>query len=320
MAAAFAAFHKQYNADQKWERTPRDAPEELRLLESRKNDMFPQGRDNCIKFLRECQRKGYYFRVKVLKTSPYWTWYYEFNRSATAGSAARSSEEDFYAPFYKHYDADEAWDCSPGDVSREMRLLEDRRNDMFPQGRDNCLQFLKACHTFGYSFKVKAVKTSPYWTWYYEFKTQSREPTIAANLLAAGLGGFCKYHDADQTWECDPSSVSKELRLLEDRRNDMYPQGRDNCFKFLRLCQSKGYSFKVKAVKTSPYWTWYYEVITKAGGERFIAMYAFNGEQPGDLQFRKGDVITVTDKNGAWWFGSCNGRTGPFPSNYVRIM
>jgi len=55
----------------------------------------------------------------------------------------------------------------------------------------------------------------------------------------------------------------------------------------------------------------------KCDGEAFKALYAFNGEQPGDLTFKKGDIIFVTKKDGAWWEGTCNGQRGPFPSNYV---
>jgi len=52
-------------------------------------------------------------------------------------------------------------------------------------------------------------------------------------------------------------------------------------------------------------------------GEAYRALYTFNGEQEGDLTFRKGDIIYVQKKDGSWWEGTCNGRSGPFPSNYV---
>eukprot|EP01132_Coremiostelium_polycephalum_P007839 gene7839-9653_t len=43
-------------------------------------------------------------------------------------------------------------------------------------------------------------------------------------------------------------------------------------------------------------------------------------EQEGDLSFKVGDIISVISKDdeSSWWLGSCNGRTGLFPSNYVR--
>ena len=72
-----------------------------------------------------------------------------------------------------------------------------------------------------------------------------------------------------------------------------------------------------------------------------VALYKFVGEQPGDLSFEKGDIITVlkkTDNNNDWWwvslqaqmhvtrFTDAYGRTGMvgtkhgiFPSNYVKM-
>ncbi|KAI9254872.1 SH3 domain-containing protein [Sporodiniella umbellata] len=50
------------------------------------------------------------------------------------------------------------------------------------------------------------------------------------------------------------------------------------------------------------------------------ALYDFTGENPtADLSFRRGDIIQIVDfVNDGWWKGSLNGRTGMFPSNYVR--
>ncbi|KAJ2449033.1 hypothetical protein GGF42_004902 [Coemansia sp. RSA 2424] len=55
---------------------------------------------------------------------------------------------------------------------------------------------------------------------------------------------------------------------------------------------------------------------------RAVALYDFAGDQEGDLPFNKGDLITVTEKTESsndWWKGTCKGRTGNFPSNYVRL-
>lgn len=55
------------------------------------------------------------------------------------------------------------------------------------------------------------------------------------------------------------------------------------------------------------------------GGEPYVALYTFKGEQDGDLAFSKGDTIYVTStQEGGWWEGTCNGLTGIFPSNYVK--
>ncbi|ERE68524.1 SH3 domain-containing YSC84-like protein 1 [Cricetulus griseus] len=49
------------------------------------------------------------------------------------------------------------------------------------------------------------------------------------------------------------------------------------------------------------------------------ALYSFEGQQPGDLNFQAGDRITViskTDSHFDWWEGKLRGQTGIFPANY----
>ncbi|TVY48943.1 SH3 domain-containing protein [Lachnellula occidentalis] len=53
-----------------------------------------------------------------------------------------------------------------------------------------------------------------------------------------------------------------------------------------------------------------------------VALFTFDADQPGDLGFKKGDVVTVTkktDSSNDWWTGSIGGRSGIFPSNYVQM-
>lgn len=53
-----------------------------------------------------------------------------------------------------------------------------------------------------------------------------------------------------------------------------------------------------------------------------IALFDFDSEQPGDLSFKKGDIITVTQSSGSqkdWWTGITGHRTGIFPANYVEM-
>ncbi|ATY58372.1 DUF500 and domain-containing [Cordyceps militaris] len=53
-----------------------------------------------------------------------------------------------------------------------------------------------------------------------------------------------------------------------------------------------------------------------------IALYNFDADQPGDLGFKKGDVITVlkkTDSDNDWWTGMVGTKHGIFPSNYVKM-
>uniref|UniRef100_A0A8C3RKU2 SH3 domain-containing YSC84-like protein 1 n=1 Tax=Chelydra serpentina TaxID=8475 RepID=A0A8C3RKU2_CHESE len=52
------------------------------------------------------------------------------------------------------------------------------------------------------------------------------------------------------------------------------------------------------------------------------ALYSFEGQQPGDLNFKTGDKIIVKTKTNSqfdWWEGSIQGQTGIFPANYVTM-
>lgn len=49
------------------------------------------------------------------------------------------------------------------------------------------------------------------------------------------------------------------------------------------------------------------------------AEYSFKGDNNDELCFKKGDVITVTQReDGGWWEGTLGEMTGWFPSNYVK--
>lgn len=53
-----------------------------------------------------------------------------------------------------------------------------------------------------------------------------------------------------------------------------------------------------------------------------VALFTFDADQPGDLGFKKGEIITVTkktDSDNDWWTGIIGTRTGIFPSNYVEM-
>lgn len=60
-----------------------------------------------------------------------------------------------------------------------------------------------------------------------------------------------------------------------------------------------------------------------AGGEKAVALYTFNGEQGGDLDFRKGDIITIVKRSESkddWWTGRRGNIEGIFPANYVELV
>ncbi|KAI1431100.1 hypothetical protein GGR50DRAFT_110758 [Xylaria sp. CBS 124048] len=53
-----------------------------------------------------------------------------------------------------------------------------------------------------------------------------------------------------------------------------------------------------------------------------VALFTFEADQPGDLGFKKGEIITVlkkTDSDNDWWTGMIGSRHGVFPSNYVKM-
>ncbi|KAI9205745.1 uncharacterized protein BJ171DRAFT_422673 [Polychytrium aggregatum] len=56
---------------------------------------------------------------------------------------------------------------------------------------------------------------------------------------------------------------------------------------------------------------------------RAMALFDYDPEQEGDLGFKKGDIITITESSGNvqdWWTGRIGERQGQFPANYVRMM
>ncbi|KAH9849567.1 DUF500-domain-containing protein [Lenzites betulinus] len=64
-------------------------------------------------------------------------------------------------------------------------------------------------------------------------------------------------------------------------------------------------------------------LLPQEGVARAIALFDFTAVQPGDLSFRKGQVITVTEKSeetNTWWRGKVEGREGVFPANFVEVV
>ena len=60
---------------------------------------------------------------------------------------------------------------------------------------------------------------------------------------------------------------------------------------------------------------------TAATVSRVRALFDFKPSEPGELQFRKGDVIAVLESvYKDWWKGSLRGQTGIFPLNYVEKL
>lgn len=60
---------------------------------------------------------------------------------------------------------------------------------------------------------------------------------------------------------------------------------------------------------------------TAATVSRVRALFDFAPSEPGELEFKKGDVIAVLESvYKDWWRGSLKGNTGIFPLNYVEKL
>ena len=69
---------------------------------------------------------------------------------------------------YNNFNGDQVWECGPDEAEREKQLLFQRGNDKFPQNRETVISMLNYCRDNRRRFRIKAAKTFPFWTWYYE--------------------------------------------------------------------------------------------------------------------------------------------------------
>ncbi|XP_055955634.1 rho guanine nucleotide exchange factor 7 isoform X2 [Patella vulgata] len=59
--------------------------------------------------------------------------------------------------------------------------------------------------------------------------------------------------------------------------------------------------------------------MTEGGPKHVKSLHNFKGSNNDELCFEKGEIITVTQAlDGGWWEGTLKGKTGWFPSNYVK--
>lgn len=51
------------------------------------------------------------------------------------------------------------------------------------------------------------------------------------------------------------------------------------------------------------------------------ALYVYEATEADELSLKVGDIVIIKSKEDeGWWIGSCNGKTGLFPSNYVEAL
>ena len=81
------------------------------------------------------------------------------------------------------------------------------------------------------------------------------------SLAIAAFNLIYQHIKGDQVQEYGPDEVEREKSLVYQRGNDQYPQGREKVLDMLNFCRNNGKRFRIKAVKTFPFWTWYYEIL-----------------------------------------------------------
>ncbi len=89
----------------------------------------------------------------------------------------------------------------------------------------------------------------------------SWEENIIVGVAIKALNELFNNFGGDQTWECGPDEAEKEKGLVLSRVNDKYPQGREQVIGMLNYCHDNRKRFRIKAAKTFPFWTWYFEII-----------------------------------------------------------
>jgi len=118
--------------------------------------------------------------------------------------------------------------------------------------------------------------------------------------------------DRPSASRANPSETFDRLESSRGRSNSAFANNDDYV-----------YSDKPKPSRpTAPKPTFSSQALGAKPGQA-IAKFTFEPDQPGDLGFKKGDIITIvkkTDNEADWWTGSLNGKNGLFPSNYVQLV
>uniref|UniRef100_A0A7N8XI84 Rho guanine nucleotide exchange factor 7 n=1 Tax=Mastacembelus armatus TaxID=205130 RepID=A0A7N8XI84_9TELE len=113
-----------------------------------------------------------------------------------------------------------------------------------------------------------------------------------------------------------PGSTEK---IYQEPKND--GECLSNIKEFLKGCTS----FRVEVSAFSRLgsylvFMWHFDMSENSGQQLLVkARFNFQQTNEDELTFTKGDIINVTrQEEGGWWEGMLNGKTGWFPSNYVR--
>ncbi|KAH8729427.1 hypothetical protein BGZ61DRAFT_529633 [Ilyonectria robusta] len=113
--------------------------------------------------------------------------------------------------------------------------------------------------------------------------------------------------DLDRQKEEDELQIALKLSLEDEERKKVAPAGSSN---------QAGSSGQQEAAPPAPP-----AGTTAATVSRVRALFDFAPSEPGELEFKKGDVIAVLESvYKDWWRGSLRGKTGIFPLNYVEKL
>uniref|UniRef100_A0A672YQ95 Osteoclast-stimulating factor 1 n=1 Tax=Sphaeramia orbicularis TaxID=375764 RepID=A0A672YQ95_9TELE len=123
-------------------------------------------------------------------------------------------------------------------------------------------------------------------------KTSLKDGVVLCKLTERLIPGFTPKYCQDPRTEADCISNIRE---------------------FLKGCSSLKVEVSCPSIYPSSF-------IYKPCGQLMVkARFNFKQNNEDELSFSKGEVILVTrQEEGGWWEGTLNGRTGWFPSNYVR--
>lgn len=114
----------------------------------------------------------------------------------------------------------------------------------------------------------------------------------------------------DRQKEDDELQMALKLSLQDEERKKAGPSGSGGA-----QASGSGQQQQEEAPPPPPAGT------TAATVSRVRALYDFTPSEPGELEFKRGDVIAVLESvYKDWWRGSLKGKTGIFPLNYVEKL
>ncbi|KAI2610560.1 hypothetical protein GGR54DRAFT_617453 [Hypoxylon sp. NC1633] len=120
--------------------------------------------------------------------------------------------------------------------------------------------------------------------------------------------------DLDRQKEEDELQMALKLSLQEEERKKSSQGG-------AVAGPSSGTGSSAPAGQAEPVVPSHPTGTTAATVSRVRALYDFVPSEPGELEFKKGDIIAVLESvYKDWWRGSLKGRTGIFPLNYVEKL